>query len=240
MRANIPDLNKYHASSLDVEEQRQQILQDALILAPEVNSGEYLYSNLGYIVAGAMIERLTNTSWEVLLENNLFTSLAMTSSGFGAPDIQNNLTHPVGHASKGDGWHAITSGNVDNPAALGPAGTVHSSLEDMGRYIAAHLAGARGTDVEGLLNSSEFTKLHTPMSNANYSLGWGVSDSLLEHNGSNTFWLASIQIHVEKNVALFIVTNGVDLQNQQKSVAKKAVDRLSVELFKRADAVFGH
>jgi CubicO group peptidase (beta-lactamase class C family) len=235
MRANIPNFNKYHGSSLDLEAQRQKILQDALVLSPEVDSGEYLYSNLGYIVTGAIIEKVTGTSWETLLENSLFNSLAMSSSGFGAPDVQNNLTQPVGHASQGSGWKAITSGNTDNPAALGPAGTVHSSLENVGFYIAAHLAGARGNDVDGLLDSSEFTKLHTSMSDANYALGWSVKDGLLEHSGSNTLWLASIQINVEKNVALFIVTNAADLQNQQNSVAKKAVDRLSVELFKRAD-----
>ena len=137
MRPNLPKVNSYQTSSLDIESQRQKMVDEALILNPEVDQGVFLYSNLGYMVAGAMMERLTSTSWETLLKNSLFTNLAMTNSGFGVPDDQDNLSQPVGHLSEGSGWKA---NNVDNPAVMGPAGTVHSSLEDMGNYIAAHLA----------------------------------------------------------------------------------------------------
>ena len=53
----------------------------------------------------------------------------MTSSGFGVPDAENKVSQALGHSSQGSGWKAS---NTDNPAVLGPAGTVHSSLEDMG------------------------------------------------------------------------------------------------------------
>ncbi len=237
MRANTPSLNSYHNSSLDIEAQRQKVLEEALQLSPEVNKGEYLYSNLGYMVAGAMMERLTGTSWEVLLENNLFSSLAMTNSSFGVPDSQNNLSQPNGHVFQGSGWKPD---NSDNPAVLGPAGTVHSNLEDMGKYISAHLSGARGNNVSGLLTSTEFMKLHTASKDPGYALGWGVSDGSLSHNGSNTMWLASIEINPTKNIALFVVTNAADLQNGQSSVSAKAVDDLTNELFKRADAAFSN
>jgi CubicO group peptidase (beta-lactamase class C family) len=65
------------------------------------------------MVAGAMMERLTNTSWETLLENNLFTNLGMASSGFGVPDAQDNLSQPIGHLSQGSG---LKASNTDNPA----------------------------------------------------------------------------------------------------------------------------
>ncbi|WP_019026853.1 serine hydrolase domain-containing protein [Colwellia piezophila] len=237
MRANTPTLNSYHNSSLDIEGQRQKMIEEALVLSPEVNKGEYLYSNLGYMVAGAMMERLTGTSWELLLEQNLFNTLAMTSSGFGVPDAQGNLTQPVGHLAQGVGWIAK---NDDNPAVLGPAGTVHSTLEDMGKYIAAHLSGLRGNDVVGLLTGAEFTKLHTAAKNPGYALGWVVTDGALWHNGSNTMWLASINIDPAKNIALFIVTNAADLQKEKNSISVKAVDKLTSELVKRADFAFSN
>jgi len=237
MRANIPTLDSYHNSTLDIEAQRQRMVEEALVLNPEVKQGEYLYSNLGYIVAGAMMERLTSTSWEALLENNLFNALAMTSSGFGVPDAQNNLSQPIGHTSKGSGWEAK---NTDNPAVLGPAGTVHSNLEDIGKYITAHLAGRRGNDVTGLLTSAEFSKLHTAAKNPGYALGWVVTDGALWHNGSNTMWLASIDINPEKNIALFVATNAADLQKGQNSAADKAIKQLTNELLKRADSAFSN
>ncbi len=235
MRANLPGVNSYQNSSLDIESQRQKMVEEALILSQEVEQGNFLYSNLGYMVAGAMMERVTSTSWETLLENNLFTNLAMSSSGFGVPDVQGNLSQPVGHLSEGSGWK---SNNTDNPAVMGPAGIVHSSLEDMGNYIAAHLVGARGNEVTGLLTAGEFRKLHTAMENSNYSLGWAVTDSSLQHNGSNTKWLADVKIFPGKNTALFIVTNAADLQKEQNSQSFKAVANLADELVKRADSAF--
>jgi len=235
MRPNLPKVNSYQTSSLDIESQRQKMVDEALTLKPEVEQGVFLYSNLGYMVAGAMMERLTSSSWEALLEDNLFTNIVMTSSGFGVPDGQDNLSQPVGHLSEGSGWKA---NNVDNPAVMGPAGTVHSSLEDMGNYIAAHLAGARGNDITGLLTAAEFSKLHTATDNSDYALGWAVSDSALWHNGSNTKWLADIKIFPGKNVALFIVTNAADLHKEKNSNAFKAVAKLTDELVKRADAAF--
>jgi CubicO group peptidase (beta-lactamase class C family) len=235
MRPNLPALNSYHNSSLDIESQRQKMVEEALILNPEVDEGEFLYSNLGYMVAGAMMEKLTSTSWEALLENNLFTGLTMTRSGFGITDVQNNLSQPVGHLSQGSGWAAS---NTDNPKVLGPAGIVHSSLEDMGNYIAAHLAGARGNDVPGFLTAAEFSKLHTPAENSNYALGWGVTDTTLNHNGSNVKWLANITIFPDNNTALFIVTNAADIQKNSNSKSLKAITDLSDELVKRADTAF--
>jgi hypothetical protein len=105
------------------------------------------------------------------------------------------LSQPIGHVSQGSGWKAS---NTDNPAVLGPAGTVHSSLEDIGNYIAAHLAGARGDDIAGLLTAAEFNKLHTATENSNYTLGWVIADNTTGHNSSNTIWLADIKIFSEK------------------------------------------
>ncbi|MCJ8321162.1 MAG: beta-lactamase family protein [Colwellia sp.] len=235
MRLNLPEVNSYQTSSIDIESQRQQMVEAALILNPEIEQGQFLYSNLGYMVAGAMMERLTNTSWETLLENNLFNALAMTSSGFGVPDVQGNLSQPVGHISQGSGWVA---NNTDNPAVMGPAGIVHSSLEDMGNYIAAHLAGALENDVAGLLTAEEFSKLHATTKSSNYALGWVINADSLTHNGSNTKWLAEVQIFPKKNMALFIVTNAADLQKNQSSNAYKAIDKLTAELVKRVDAAF--
>lgn len=231
MRANLPTVLNYQTRSLDIEQQRQKMIREALVLSPETAEGHYLYSNLGYMVAGAMMERLTDTSWETLLENNVFNNLAMTRSGFGSPDVKNNVSQPVGHLSKGSGW---VSNNIDNPAVMGPAGIVHSSLEDMGNYIAAHLLGANGIDVPGLLNTAEFSKLHTAKDNSDYALGWVVTENNLWHNGSNTKWLADIKILPGKNTALFIVTNSAS----NKSV--KAVEALTEQLVKRIDTAFAN
>jgi hypothetical protein len=71
-------------------------------------------------------------------------------------------------------------------------------------------------------------------------LGWLVTDGGLEHNASNTMWLADIKIFSEKNMALFIVTNAADLQKEQNSQAFTAVAELKDELVKRSDAALAN
>ena len=41
-------------------------MQETLTNLPAGSIGEYLYSNLGYMVAGVMAEQLTGKSWENL------------------------------------------------------------------------------------------------------------------------------------------------------------------------------
>ena len=57
----------------DVVETRYRILKENLAFAPAGRAGEHLYSNLSYMIAGAMAERATGKSWETLMDERLFT-----------------------------------------------------------------------------------------------------------------------------------------------------------------------
>lgn len=130
-------------------------------MAPAVPRGTLLYSNAGYIVAGAMLETVTGVPWETLIQQEVFAPLGMNATGLGAPGSPVTPDQPWGHERQADKWVAIEPGPLaDNPAALGPAGTVHSTLGDFARYPSAHLAGARGGTA--YLTKTSFEKLHTP------------------------------------------------------------------------------
>ena len=45
----------------------------------------FLYSNVGYVIAGAVAERVTGKSWEELMTTLIFQPLGMTTAGFGFP-----------------------------------------------------------------------------------------------------------------------------------------------------------
>jgi CubicO group peptidase (beta-lactamase class C family) len=100
---------------------------------------------------------------------------------------------------------------ADNPAAIGPGGTVHCSLPDMARYVAFHLAGARGEGT--LLKPATFAKLYTEVAEQGYALGWGVASrpwaggKTLQHTGSNTQWFSNVWIAPNRNWAIVVLTN---------------------------------
>ena len=126
--------------------------------------------------------------------------------------------------------------DADNPAALGPAGTVHSTMGDYPRYMMVHLAGARGVD--GLVSAATFSKLHTSAPGAGYALGWGTSErdwangGTLQHSGSNTMWYAVVWLAPERDLAMFAVTNAA------ADASARGTDGVVQALIARFDARF--
>lgn len=184
----------------------EQMLRDAPSYAPGT---KYTYSNQGFTIAGAMLEELTGKTWEELMQRELFAPLGMSSAGFGAPGSADKLDQPRGHGMLG----AVPPGpRADNPAAIGPAGTVHASLGDWAKFVGLHLAGERGVD--GLLKAETLRKLHeSPDGNSNYAMGWvrdtrpWAGGAVLWHNGSNTMWYCVTWLAPEKDYAFLATTN---------------------------------
>lgn len=239
---NIPTLANYYHASENIVEQRLKVVNEAIKLTPVSKVGDFQYSNLGYIIAGAMLEKVTGSSWESLMETYLFSVLSMSESGFGAPDILGELQQPVGHINSGNSWKAVMENGgteTDNPPVLGPAGTVHVSLNDIASYLMAHLSGAKGEDVPGFLTAGSFSKLHNDISNIGYGLGWGINGNALIHSGSNTMWLAKVVLSLSNDTGIFVVTNSADLLGTS-SLSVITTDKLVNELKQRAEAKFGH
>lgn len=203
----------------DVVAQRRTFTAGMLARAPSATPGErYIYSNAGYMIAGAAIERAAGSAWESLVRAEIFTPLGMTSCGFGAPATPDRFDQPYGHEGTGDAIRTVAPGPAaDNPPALGPAGTVHCSLEDWARFAQAHLRGARGT-ADTYLTSASFTRMHTAPSGGTYAHGWVLADRAwaggraLAHSGSNTTFLATVWIAPARNRVLMVTTNISNMQ----------------------------
>ena len=182
-----------------------RMLRTAPAAEPET---DFLYSNAGYVIAGAMLEQATGESWESLMTAQVFEPLGMASAGFGPPGSNEVIDQPRGHrAGVLGGLTPVPPGpRADNPPVLGPAGTVHVSLSDLGRYLDAHMAGGRG-EVSGYLTADSWQELHTPPFGGNYALGWGIQNGRLLHAGSNTMWFVQIVMDVSSDRAVVIAFN---------------------------------
>ncbi len=186
----------------------QRLAYAAAVLgqAPEQPPGTMFgYSNAGYTVAGAMLEAATGRSWEALMQAEVFGPLGLSSAGFGPPGVAGTLDQPRGHRlGLLGGLTAVEPGRfADNPAAMGPAGTVHIALCDLVRFAAAH--AIRPADY---LPPGAWEALHRPRGNG-YALGWIVHESgRLQHAGSNTLWLARIVVWPDRRAAAIVTNDG--------------------------------
>ena len=197
-----------------IREQRLEYSRRVLRRRPAGTPGEFEYSNGGYVVAAAMLEASTGMSWEQLMQAEVFDPLGLQSAGFGPPGFKADrresrvVDQPRGHRNwLIRGLRPVRPGpNADNPAFTGPAGTVHMSLEDLARYLSAHLAGSRGEESE-YLSPESWALLHTPPAGFTYAMGWGVKGAVISHNGSNTLWYVSMEFRPGENAAAIVAFN---------------------------------
>ncbi|MEZ5386884.1 MAG: serine hydrolase domain-containing protein [Prosthecobacter sp.] len=169
------------------------------------------YSNFGYVLAGHMLEEVWNASWEDLMRKRLFTPLGIKNAGFGGTGTPGKVDQPWPHDDKSQPMPQ-NGPLIDNPAVLGPAGTVHMTLEDWSRFIAAHLAGRAGKGTL-LKEATAWEHLHTPVqASVNYAFGWIAVDrpwggKVLTHSGSNTMNRSVTWLAPEKGFAAIACTN---------------------------------
>jgi CubicO group peptidase (beta-lactamase class C family) len=163
------------------------------------------------------------------MREKLFNPLKMTSAGFGAPPDRGAARQPRGH--KTDGQPVEPTGlGADNPPAIGPAGTVHCSVEDWAKFVGVHLQGAMGKST--LLKAETFKKLHTAPEGSPYAMGWlpapapGGEGIVLNHAGSNTMWYAVAWVLPKQNLAVVVMCN-------QAGPGEKACEEASQTLIRR-------
>lgn len=196
-----------HQDQRPIREQRTAFAADVLGKAPTGPRGAFAYSNAGYALAGAAIERITDQPWEDAIRTHLFTPMRVTSVGFGAPLGDN----PWGHRAMGETLVAVDPARgADNPPLLGPAGRMHMTLADYARFLRLYL-----NDGDGQLSPATTARLMTPPEGAPppYAYGWGTSTppwargQALAHEGSNTMWHAIAIVAPARGLAVVSIAN---------------------------------
>jgi CubicO group peptidase (beta-lactamase class C family) len=141
--------------------ERKAMLKLALSKAPSQPQGTFLYSNLGYAIASAMLESRTGESYESLMKKHVFDPLEMRSADFRSMKSAKQLQPPMlwGHqAANGEPVDPRTA-SAENPTVYAAAGTVHLSIEDYAKYARWHLAGKPSPVLQ---TQSAFDHLHRP------------------------------------------------------------------------------
>jgi CubicO group peptidase (beta-lactamase class C family) len=191
-----------------------------------VKSGKFQYANLGYVIAGAMIEKASGKPWERLMFERIFMPLDLKTAGLGAQATFGEYDAPVGHRidDKGKVTAFPWGQPADLPSSLGPAGLAHMSIKDFATWAGWNAGeGKRGP---ALVKPETLKRIHqavvdmeiknpkpgTPKTGS-YALGWGLSKfdwsdkPLLTHNGSNGMNFASVIVDVDRDLAIVVTTN---------------------------------
>jgi CubicO group peptidase (beta-lactamase class C family) len=199
-------------SAQGVRAQRAAVAVHYLAKAPASAAGEFVYSNLGYVIVGAIVEERTGRTWEDLILGEVWKPLGIRDAGFGPPGHSGRFDQPQGHEWRNDVLTALDPGDTDsdNPPVIGPAGTVHMRLADWMRFAQDQLDGEHGKGK--LLTAESYRRLHSAVGR-NYAMGWGTlraadgSLDVLTHAGSNGYWLADVRIFPKRNLIFLTAMN---------------------------------
>ncbi len=154
---------------------------------------KYHYSNITYIVAGYIIEKVAHSPYEEFVAERIFKTLGMNNSHFSnGQDSPANLAWPYSGQNNTIFHQTFNRRPVGNPA-----GGINSTLSDMIKYIRFHLNNGQ---VEGraLISKRSADEMHKPQIPVeyftgnplrginDYGLGWQIEtyrNQILVHHG---------------------------------------------------------
>ncbi|NNE04099.1 MAG: beta-lactamase family protein [Xanthomonadales bacterium] len=120
------------------------------VAEPEFEPGEIAsYSNSGYVVLGAIVERLSGLSYEAYLQRNIYGRSSMTGSGsFGVGELPPNTAIPYTRGRPLDDRNALIFEYGPSRDATGmngsigsPAGLTYATAPDLHNFIVSVVDG---------------------------------------------------------------------------------------------------
>jgi len=203
------------------------------------------YSNSGYLIAGAMLEKIMGKPFEQLMTEEIFRPMGLHTAGFGPPVKFESNSQPVGHSGF---FRTVHPG--DFPDYMAPAAAIHISIRDWAKFIRWYL-GIGGN--EGVaLETDTLRTLHSPpdasmwragaeereygIPSLNYALGWYTLDidkkeNLLWHPGGNSGFIAQVVVDPKRKNAVLLASNVRASHNH----LFKAINRIKAHYSSLAD-----
>lgn len=186
----------------DRDEYVRQILAAPLDYAPGARSG---YSNAGFSLAAAIIEKISGQSYRAFVRENLFIPAGLTRTGFGDDAKKWNRAA----VAKGfNGSVEIAHGYEADWGVIG-AGGIFTSVRDLYKWELA----LRGNKILDETRKAKMYGARVPSGSVfDYAYGWRAQKS---PRGTNIIWASGLepefsamfQRYTDENVTIIFLTN---------------------------------
>jgi CubicO group peptidase (beta-lactamase class C family) len=199
--------------------------------------GSHRYSNVGYSILGAIVEKVTGHTYERYLHEQLFKPAGMLRTGYVMPTWSPGAL-AIGYR-KGEAWGTPR----DHPWAedgpywhLRANGGILSTVEDLYRWhVALRDSTVLPADVRKKYQAPQVPE--EPGGSIFYAFGWTVRETphgtLIAHNGGNDVFFADFHRYVDAETVLILGTNASD-----RSVFE-LLDKLATVVFEREQRGMG-
>jgi CubicO group peptidase (beta-lactamase class C family) len=187
--------------------------ESELLTAPGARAS---YSQMGFNLAGRVIEKVTGLTFEQAIASLLLRPAGLRHSGY-APGEVMTRRFAVGHNTAADGTLAVVSQWKDS-RANNPGGGVVSSVSDLVRWARFHLGDGSTADGTRVLPGEALHRMQRqtvelPGSSLGDAFGlcWFLKDvgglATIGHGGSGNGQFADLLIAPERNFAVAVASN---------------------------------
>ena len=216
---------------------REQLLQLLRHHAPSGNRGQFAYNNLGYNLAGMVLETVFDDSWQDAVATLVTDPLRMTRTSARVSDFgEDELALP--HDFTAAGFVRMPMGKQD--ANMHAAGGHVASARDLARYVAAHVSGGmvegqrvfpedvvRTTHVQRASQDRTFG----PYRRHGWAYGWDIGtfegDTILHRFGGFSGFRSHVSFMPAHSVGVVVLVNGEGPSSAAADlIATYAYDRL--------------
>ena len=206
---------------IEANQKLDKVLPQFVRLQPLCQPGQcYGYQNVLYSLIEQVLEQSTGTSYEQLMQEQLFGPLQMADASLGRQAFIENPNHATGHLKLKRGWYPKQPSQAyyNFPAAAG----VNASISDMAHWLLAQLGNA-----PNVLSYEVLTTLTTPhvetkrdlrrkqwryyLNKAEYGLGWRLyefkDEPLVYHGGWVAGFRADIAYSPARQLGIVVLLN---------------------------------
>jgi CubicO group peptidase (beta-lactamase class C family) len=198
---------------------------------------EFQYCNLGYLVAGHVVEALSGVPWEDFVRGKLLGPLGMARSNLSVGEMLADADHAAAYRRK----NGVIVPVPQRPLpAVAPAGAINSSAADMARWLLAQL-GSGQLDGATVMSPATAKRQLTPhmllpeheampgLTDYAYGLGWLIGwyreHKVAMHDGGIDGFTTHCMLLPDDGIGVAVLTNS-SASLMHAVVACRVVDEL--------------
>lgn len=181
---------------------------------------KFQYNNLLFMTAGYLAGQLSGSSWEAMIRERILDPLGMSRTTSSVAASQRDDDHALPYRENDDDvLEAIPFRVID---AVGPAGSLNSSVTEMSQWIRLNLGGGE-IDGRRLIEAATLADIHSPhmttgespdrpdISQSAYGMGWGVDTfrghRRVAHGGGIDGFITSVMLFPDADFGIVVFTN---------------------------------
>ena len=201
------------------EKSAEEIYHSLQHLSPSTSfRSDWQYQNLMYMVAGKLIQKVSDQPWQAYLQDNILSPIGMHDVTYSIDQFKESSQLALPYQYSEDKYQKMEFLNAD---AIGPAAGINSNVSHMAKWVQLQLNTGKWEE-EVIIEPNYLSQSHTPHMvmpgraskeelYSSYGMGWIITPYRghlrLHHGGNLDGYSADVAILPKDSIGVVVLTN---------------------------------